>query len=376
LEPNKWYWVKVDGLGANTSGNFTLSGRAVPANHTAQVVGNGTQIRLTTAPMGATTNRFLWRREGTTGHSFTNSTGTQATRTLSQGFNYITQIEYRCNLNWGSQIYRTAPQIVPLPANGCEAVETITCADNGGGSYTLTWDEATNVHTAGGTLSGYRIYSQVQGSGGYNLLTNPAVTCTGGECSFTLTGLNNSNGYNFWIETRCGPQLNIQSDMTSCGGGAPALILNNDEELLVNKSMVNEAFSFINAQTGDEYVDVTMHDSYGNFGLELPMIGDVEVYINDNNEITFRRLETAIDANFDFVLVPNPSNAMTTVHLSTVVEAGTFTVVDAMGRAITNGAIDNTDQVSIDAAQLQSGVYLVVVNINNQKMTKRLVVTK
>jgi hypothetical protein len=51
-------------------------------------------------------------------------------------------------------------------------------------------------------------------------------------------------------------------------------------------------------------------------------------------------------------------------------------VVDAMGRAITNGAIDNTDQVSIDAAQLQSGVYLVVVNINNQKMTKRLVVTK
>jgi hypothetical protein len=65
---------------------------------------------------------------------------------------------------------------------------------------------------------------------------------------------------------------------------------------------------------------------------------------------------------------------MTTVHLSTVVEAGTFTVVDAMGRTINSGAISNTDNVNIDAAQLQSGVYMVVVTVGNQQLTRRLVV--
>jgi hypothetical protein len=65
---------------------------------------------------------------------------------------------------------------------------------------------------------------------------------------------------------------------------------------------------------------------------------------------------------------------MTTVHLNTVVEAGTFTIVDAMGRTINSGAINNTDNLNIDAAQLQSGVYMVVVTVGNQQLTRRLVV--
>ncbi len=65
---------------------------------------------------------------------------------------------------------------------------------------------------------------------------------------------------------------------------------------------------------------------------------------------------------------------MTTVHLNTVVEAGSFTIVDAMGRTINSGVISNTDNVNIDAAQLQSGVYMVVVTIEGIQTTKRLVV--
>jgi hypothetical protein len=65
---------------------------------------------------------------------------------------------------------------------------------------------------------------------------------------------------------------------------------------------------------------------------------------------------------------------MTTVFLNTIVEEGSFTIVDAMGRTIQTGSINNTDNVNFDAAQLQSGVYLVVVSVGNQKMTRRLVV--
>ncbi len=115
-------------------------------------------------------------------------------------------------------------------------------------------------------------------------------------------------------------------------------------------------------------------DTYADFGLNTPMIGDYEMFVNSKNEISWRRIDASVDMSFDFIIVPNPSNAMTTVFLNTIVEEGSFTIVDAMGRTINSGAINNTDQVNIDAAQLQSGVYMVVVTVGNQKMTRRLVV--
>jgi hypothetical protein len=60
--------------------------------------------------------------------------------------------------------------------------------------------------------------------------------------------------------------------------------------------------------------------------------------------------------------------------LNTVVETGGFTIIDAMGRTINSGVISNTDKVNFDASQLQSGVYMVLVTVGNQQMTRRLVV--
>jgi len=45
-----------------------------------------------------------------------------------------------------------------------------------------------------------------------------------------------------------------------------------------------------------------------------------------------------------------------------------------MGRSIQTGSINNTDNVNVDATQLQSGVYMVVVTVGNQQLTRRLVV--
>jgi hypothetical protein len=45
-----------------------------------------------------------------------------------------------------------------------------------------------------------------------------------------------------------------------------------------------------------------------------------------------------------------------------------------MGRTINAGSINNTDNIDLDATQLQSGVYMVVITVGNQQLTRRLVV--
>ena len=45
-----------------------------------------------------------------------------------------------------------------------------------------------------------------------------------------------------------------------------------------------------------------------------------------------------------------------------------------MGRTINAGSINDTDNIYLDATQLQSGVYMVVVTVGNQQLTRRLVV--
>jgi hypothetical protein len=373
LLPNTQYWVKVDGLTMSDVGNFVLSGRAIAAPHAVTTTGGGTQIQLTTANMGAGLYTYYYKQVGSTGHStFNSQTALTDVRTLAPGSNYITQIMYRCGSNFDqSQWYRTAPQTIVLEST-CADVQDMTCTFNGPNSYTLTWAQPSGVlFTNNGQLSGYRIKRNPVNSAGVYTFGNPAVVCVDGTCSVTLPG-NSPTGFNWTIETRCSATTFQVGNTTSCGP-APEMTLGNDANNNTDKSM-QHTFSFVNVEAGIEFVDVQMHDAYADFGLNTPMLGDYEMFVNDKNEITWRRVETSINTNFDFVIVPNPSNAMTTVHLSTVVEAGTFTVVDAMGRTINSGAISNTDNVNIDAAQLQSGVYMVVVTVGNQQLTRRLVV--
>ena len=378
LMPSTQYWVKVDGLNIADAGNFIISGRALAPSHGVTTTGAGTQIQLTATNMGAALYTYYYKLVGSTGYStmnrnpLNNATPLTDVRTLAPGNDYITQIMYRCDANFfnQSQWYRTAPQTISLELT-CAIVSDMTCAYNGDNTYTLSWTEpAGDLYTDGG-LSGYRIKRNPVGSTGVYTFSNPTVVCNNGTCSVTLPG-NSPTGFNWTIETRCSSNTFQVGNTTDCGP-APEMTLGNDANNNTDKSM-QHTFSFVNAEAGIEFVDVQMHDAYADFGLNTPMIGDYEIFVNDNNEITWRRVETTINMNFDFVIVPNPSNAMTTVHLNTVVEAGTFTIVDAMGRTINSGAINNTDIISIDAAQLQSGVYMVVVTVGNQKMTRRLVV--
>jgi hypothetical protein len=370
LLPNTQYWIYVDGANGAT-GTFELSGRVI-AYHTAEPTGNGTAITINTEDRGAGLYTYYYQQFGSTGYSTSNSTVLSNTRNLSSGVSYNTQVMYRCGANnQQNQFYRTQAEGVVLTST-CAVVSDMSCAFNGPNSYTLTWSQPSgDLFTNNGALSGYRIKRSPVGSSSIFTFSNPAVVCANGTCSVTLPG-NSPTGFNWTIETRCSATTFQVGNTTSCGP-APELTLGNDANNNTDKSM-QHTFSFVNAEAGIEFVDVQMHDAYADFGLNTPMIGDYEMYVNSKNEITWRRVDASVDMSFDFVIVPNPSNAMTTVHLSTVVEAGTFTVVDAMGRNINSGVISNTDNVSIDAAQLQSGIYMVVVTVGNQQLTRRLVV--
>jgi hypothetical protein len=376
LEPGKQYWLAVANWGAFDLGaQFVVSARALPPSTVVTSVSNGTQLQITTQNMGANLYTYYYRQVGSSGYSVSNSTNTTDVRSLASGVSYETQVMYRCGTNTQqSQFYRTEVQTTALQSS-CAIVNDMTCEFNGNNTYTLTWAEPSgSLFTNDGQLSGYRVKRNPIGSTSVFTFGNPAVVCSNGVCSVTLPGAS-PTGFNWTIETRCSA-TNIQvGNTSSCTPQNPEFSGNNNNNLssLANKSM-QHAFSFVNAQAGIEFVDVQMYDAYADFGLNTPLFGDYEIFVNDNNEISWRRVDTPVDANFDFVIVPNPSNAMTTVFLNTIVEEGSFTIVDAMGRTIQTGSINNTDNVNFDAAQLQSGVYMVVVTVGNQKMTRRLVV--
>ena len=372
LLPNTQYWVYIGGFGGQV-GDFELSGRALTPAHNVTTTGGGTQIQLTTANMGAGLYTYYYKQVGSTGYStFNSASALTDTRTLAPGNSYQTQIMYRCGTNSDqSQWYRTAPQTIALSST-CAIVNNMTCTFNGPNSYTLSWPQPSGVlFTNNGTLTGYRIKRTPVGSSSVFTFSNPDVVCANGTCSVTLPG-NSPTGFNWTIETRCSANTVQVGNTTSCAP-APQFEVNNDANNNIARTFEN-VYSFVNAETGIEFVDVQMFDAYADFGLNTPMIGDYEMYVNSKNEITWRRVDASVDMSFDFIIVPNPSNAMTTVHLNTVVETGTFTIVDAMGRTINSGSINNTDNVNIDAAQLQSGVYMVVVTVGNQQLTRRLVV--
>jgi hypothetical protein len=196
-------------------------------------------------------------------------------------------------------------------------------------------------------------------------LSNPTVTCSGGICSFQLNGLTNPAGYQFWVNSRCSSTLTIQSNIASCSGV---------------KSANGNTYSFVNPVTGTEFYDVAMTEDWNNFDLVFPDLGDYYVDINKDNEIY--AVKTAepnmIHAGTDvsFELVPNPTNASTTMTFNNTIKSGTFQVVDAMGREVLSGNISNTNAIELDGSNWNAGVYLVQVTTNDKTTMRRLVVSK
>ncbi len=363
LLPNTNYFVLVDGF-FGASGLLEISGRALTTPHTA-VSNTPTSVTLTTDDKGASLYSYYYKQVGSPGYSLMNSAALTDTRTLTNGVSYQTQVMYRCT-SAASQFYRTPVVTVAVPSiAACTPVNALNCTPDGLGGYTISWPEVSGLYTNGGLLSGYQIYYRVIGSSGYSLLSNPTVTCAGGVCSYTFAGLTNPAGYEFWIKTRCSSTVALQSNIATCAG---------------SKSAIGATHTFVNPTTGAEFYDIALTEDWNNFGLEFSDLGDYYVGINKDNEIY--AVKTAepnmIHAGTDvtFELVPNPTNASTTMTFNNTIKSGTFQVVDAMGREVLSGDISNTNAVELDGSNWNAGVYLVQVTTNDKTTMRRLVVSK
>ncbi len=363
LTPSTTYYLLIDGYFGG-SGIVEVSGRALTDAHTA-VSNTPTSVTLTTDDKGAALYSYYYKQVGSPGYSLMNSASLTDTRILTNGVSYQTQVLYRCT-SAGSQFYRTPVVTVAVPSiAACTPVSALDCAPDGLGGYTISWPEVSGLYTNGGLLSGYQIFYRVIGSAGYTFLSNPTVTCTGGVCSYTFAGLTNPAGYEFWIKTRCSSTVLLQSNIATCAG---------------SKSAIGATHTFVNPTTGAEFYDIALTEDWNNFGLEFSDLGEYYVGINKDNEIY--AVKTAepnmIHAGTDvtFELVPNPTNASTTMTFNNTIKSGTFQVVDAMGREVLSGDISNTNAVELDGSKWNAGVYLVQVTTNDKTTMRRLVVSK
>ena len=93
-----------------------------------------------------------------------------------------------------------------------------------------------------------------------------------------------------------------------------------------------------------------------------------------------KNLESSDLSQFDdaFQIYPNPATTSATVSIqlekeSTVV----LTVLDMSGKEVASrnyGSLNGASTVNVNTSNLQAGVYLIELTVNNQKMTKRLII--
>lgn len=74
---------------------------------------------------------------------------------------------------------------------------------------------------------------------------------------------------------------------------------------------------------------------------------------------------------------PNPTNGVFTVDLNTTVDHATLSIVDLQGKVCYTAEIDNgTSSKTIDASQLENGVYILSIETNEFQTKTQIVVAK
>lgn len=87
-------------------------------------------------------------------------------------------------------------------------------------------------------------------------------------------------------------------------------------------------------------------------------------------------LSVGSESTLDFVVYPNPSKGLLNIQLNSLTgDTANVDIHDVQGRKVSATTISNNfSQVSID--NLSNGVYFVVVNQNNQKTTKKIILQR
>ncbi|MBK6836185.1 MAG: T9SS type A sorting domain-containing protein [Bacteroidetes bacterium] len=77
----------------------------------------------------------------------------------------------------------------------------------------------------------------------------------------------------------------------------------------------------------------------------------------------------------EFILYPNPSSELISIHLFKKSEGNTIYVTDLTGRIIKNNILIDTDNITdIDVSDFAAGIYFIHIQLNNSVVTKKIIV--
>lgn len=77
-----------------------------------------------------------------------------------------------------------------------------------------------------------------------------------------------------------------------------------------------------------------------------------------------------------FSVFPNPSTGVFSVRFNTIVNGGTLSVTDVVGKEIYNSAVDAEENISLDLSALPNGLYFLTLNVDGAMVTKKLMLNK
>lgn len=189
---------------------------------------------------------------------------------------------------------------------------------------------------------------------GLNPNGQPIVSPSGDTTKFMFNG--NPNDANAWSEETLANQPGDRRGMMYTKHGPLAA----GEEIL-------QTYAFVYSRVGDRlenvdqlYADVEeVHAFYDTIALAQCNDGILKV-----PEVSL----------VDFVVAPNPASTSVTIETNEQI-AFEIKVYDAMGKLVTDLRESSNGSLTVDVTAYENGVYLMVIESENQRITKRLVVT-
>lgn len=360
LDPGTTYYVLVDEVGGDDNGNYELSIQANLLPPTLSFSSLTNRLEMNVPNSGAYLYSYYWRPMGYSGYSISNKSTNSHDANISTGTTYEAQVMHRCTPN---QFYRTPVASISTPViDACNnPVNDLICQANTATSVTIAWSEKTGMYTNNGVLSGYIIYYRQVGVAGYSYISNPSVSCVAGTCNYTIS-VPNGVPHEFWIRTRCTPDVTRISNIITCTAGG-VMRPSNDEDI----------YSF--SHNGVEYVDVKLHEDWNDFGQEIPDNG--EGYL-DFSSGTLKLLDTSPDlgnVSIDFTLYPNPASSAVTLHLSNNTAPLQYQIINVNGQTVSIGQVEaNVNEKAISTSHLNKGIYFVSLFNHSINSTKKLIV--
>lgn len=379
LVPGETYYVRVCGQSPTDVGTSVLGLGCYIQNLTATANPASPSDRVDLATYNSAAPYYTWRMHVSgspvTSYSTTTTTSPAATFPVIPGTSYDYQVAHRCATTMINSVSSTysAPGFT-----GCASPSPLFCTVLSSTSISITWPEQTGRYTAGGTLSGYIVYFRVTGTTGTRIISNPTVSCSGGQCSYTLTGLTPGTSYDMWVQVRCSPYTQLRSNTTVCStpGASPRLANPNQVES-AGVTFTNSDITYHNVSIDDltaygfQFPD--KFDGYVDFSTGKPLYYDKEggKLVNpENGNLT-------TDAG-SFDLFPNPAEDMTQVVIySTQATDVSATLTNLSGQIIQQQSmknIENGTRLDFNTSTVPSGLYLINVRMNDKTISRKLVV--